>query len=118
MKVILIWAFLLAAAATTYSQATSSQACPADLVCISREAARKALEDADVRKALEAKAKIDEQAINDLKTELENMRREVVRFSTEASDLRQDKVHDRAIIELLLKNTKRKCYPFSVCIGG
>lgn len=82
--------------------------CPKDLVCISRQAAEKALQDSDTVKAQAAELAVKDKAIADLKDEIDKMRTEYVRASTEASDLKQQQVRDAAIIELLLKYAKPK----------
>ena len=79
-----------------------------DTVCISRAAAIKALEDSDARKALEAEAKVKDQAIADLKAEIANMRLEYVKAAAETTALKQQAVRDAAIIELLLKYARPK----------
>ena len=79
-----------------------------DTVCISRAAAVKALEDSDARKALEAEAKVKDQAIADLKAEIANMRLEYVKAAAETTALKQQAVRDAAIIELLLKYARPK----------
>jgi hypothetical protein len=43
------------------------------------------------------------------------MRIEFARVSGENTALKQNAVSDRAIIDLLLKNTRKKCQPLSVC---
>lgn len=87
-----------------------SQDCPSPQGCvlITREAALKALDDADKVKAQEAEIKVKDQAIAGLKTELNNVRVEFARASGELSGLKQNAVQDRAIIEILLKNARPK----------
>ena len=89
--------------------------CPPGLVCISPEAARQALEDSDTVKAQKAEIAVLNQAIDDFRKELNNMRIEFARVSGEATALRQNAVSDRAIIDLLLKNSKKRCAPLSIC---
>lgn len=89
--------------------------CPADKVCISREAAKQALEDSDLVKAQKAEIAVLNQAIDDFRKELNSMRIEFARVSGEATALRQNAVSDRAIIDLLLKNSKKRCAPLSIC---
>ncbi len=60
--------------------------CPADRVCISREAALKALADADRVKALEVELSVlKDKAIPDLKSLLADMRVEFARCSGETT---------------------------------
>lgn len=87
---------------------TAPVECPADKVCISRDAALKALADADKVKADEVAIAGYKQAIDDLKTELNRMRVEFAEKSGELTALKQNAVSDRAIIDLLLKNVRPK----------
>lgn len=82
--------------------------CPADKVCISPEAARKAINDAAKVTALETESKAKDQAIADLKTLLEAARIEYAAAKGENSALKQNAVQDRAIIEVLLKSVRPK----------
>jgi hypothetical protein len=88
--------------------ANAQTACPENLVCISREAALKALADSDTVKAQQTEIAAKDKAIADLKTELENIRREYVAASSEASALKQQAVRTDAIIDLLLKSVRPK----------
>lgn len=89
-------------------QAQSATECPPDKVCISREAALKALADADRVKALEAEMKVKDAAIDSFKDELNKMRIEFARVSGEATGLRTQAARDAAVIELLLKYARPK----------
>jgi hypothetical protein len=93
----------------------NAQECPQDKVCISREAAIKAVENADKVIALEADIKAKETAIAQFRDELNKIRIEFASVSGENTALKQYAVSDRAIIDLLLKSVKKKCMPFSVC---
>lgn len=97
-----------------YSQ-TAATDCPADKVCITREAAIKALQDADKVTALEAELKSKDTAITGLRDLLNKARIEFAAASGENTALKQTAVQDRAIIDLLLKGQKKKCLPFSIC---
>jgi hypothetical protein len=99
----------------TYHVSAQSVECPADKVCISREAALKALADSDQVKADAVAITGYKQAIDDLKELLNKMRVEYAEARGELTAVKQNAVSDRAIIDLLLKNTKKKCLPFSVC---
>ena len=90
-----------------YSAAAQTD-CPVDKVCISREAALKALADADRVKALQAELKVKDTAIEDIRKELNTMRIEFARVSGEATGLRANAARDAAIIELLLKYARPK----------
>lgn len=97
----LLWLTLLASNAT-------AQECPPDMVCISREAAQKALEAGDKAKALEAELKANQEAYTKLKDTLNEMRVEFARTSGELTAIKQQAVRDAAIIEMLLQQTKKK----------
>lgn len=87
----------------------SSQTCPENMVCISREAALKALADADRVKALEIELKaLKEQAIPDLKSLLADMRVNYAECKGESTILKQRAVSDAALIELFSKLAKPK----------
>ena len=82
--------------------------CPADKVCISREAAQKALENADRVKALEAEIKVKDKALEDLKQLLADMRVNYAECKGESTILKQRAVSDAAMIELLSKLVRPK----------
>lgn len=83
--------------------------CPADKVCISREAAQKALADADRVKALETEIRtLKESVIPQLKDELNAMRVEFARASGELTGCRTSAIRDAAMIELLSKMVRPK----------
>ncbi len=105
MKAILIF-FLVVLGA--FVSSVHAQDCPADKVCISREAALKALADADRVKALEAEIKIKDQSYADLGKLLNDMRVEFARCSGETTILKQRAVSDAAMIELLSKLVRPK----------
>jgi len=110
-------ALLAVFAGTSYAQEIAAQpaiACPPDKVCISPEAARQALEDSDTVKFQKTEIATLKQAVEDFRKELNNMRIEFARASGENTALKQNAVSDRAIIEILLKNSKKRCAPFSI----
>lgn len=86
-----------------------------DCVCISRAAAEKALVDADTVKAQAAEIAVLKQALLDEKLVAVKLKIEFAEKSGELTALKQNAVSDRAIIDLLLKNTKKKCLPLSIC---
>jgi hypothetical protein len=112
MKRLLLIALILFGGVVASAQAD----CPADRVCITRDAALKALADADRVKALEDEVKVKDEAIAGFRDALNKMRIEFAEKSGENTALKQNAVSDRAIIELLLKNTKKRCLPLSVCL--
>ncbi len=82
--------------------------CPPDRVCITRDAALKAIADADRVKALEAEIVVKDQAFADQKDLLNKMRIEFAEKSGELTALKQNDVSNRAIIDILLKNVRPK----------
>lgn len=98
---------LVLAAIIFTAQIISAQV-PEDKIQISRAAAEKCLKDADRADALEKELAVKNKAIEDLKLEVENLRRQLIEASTTASDLKQQAVRDAAIIELLLKYARPK----------
>jgi predicted nucleic acid-binding Zn-ribbon protein len=91
--------------------------CPADRICITREAAIAAAEAAKERDALKLQKTADDKAFDDLRKELNEVRVRLGFAQGEATALRQNAVQDRAIIAELLKSTKKKCYPFTlICL--
>ena len=96
--------------------ANAQTECPPDKVCITREAALKAIQDGDTVKAQAGQIDTLNKAISDLKDALNKMRVEFATASGENTQLKQQQVRDAAIIELLLKSTKKKCMPFSICL--
>ena len=103
--------FMAAGAAIANGQAAD---CPANMVCLSRQAAEKALADSDRVKALESEIKAKDDAIAGIRGELNNMRIEFARVSGENTGLKSNAVQDRAIIAELLKYAKKRCI-VSVC---
>ena len=108
MKKLLISIFcIFLFAVVGYSQTPDPVPTP-NTVTISREAAIKALQDADTVKAQAKEIETLNQAITDLKVSLNDMRFKFAEVSGANSELRQNAVSDRAIIDLLLKNARPK----------
>lgn len=105
-KLVFITIFLACVGCISISAQTSD--CPADKVCISPTAARKALADADKVIALETESAAKDKAIADMRDELNKLRIEFAERSGENTALKQNAVSDRAIIDLLLKNVRPK----------
>lgn len=113
MKLVLAVLAVLAVGAVVSAQTVE---CPVDKVCISPEAARKALADSDTVEAQKKEIAVKDQAIADLKKLLDEMRINFAAISGENTALKQNAVSDRAIISELLKYSKKRCLPFSVCL--
>lgn len=106
MKWICILALLLFGAIAANAQTDCPH--PSGCVTISREAALKALADADRVKALEAELKVKDAAIEGLKTLLADMRVQYAECKGESTILKQRAVSDAAMIELLSKMVRPK----------
>lgn len=102
---IAVFAAFVCFAGHAAAQATD---CPADKVCITREAALKAVADADAVIALKKEIAVKDQAFADQKDLLNKMRIDFAEVSGENTALKQNDVSNRAIIEILLKNAKAK----------
>ena len=116
MKCLLIAPALLLIGVLTSASMAQSVTCPDGMVCVSRDAAVKALADADTVDAQKKEIAVKDQAIADLKKLLDEMRINFAAASGENTALKQNAVSDRAIIELLLKNTRKKCLPLTICL--
>lgn len=92
-----------------------AQECPPNLVCISRESAIAAVENAEKVKALEAEGKVKDQALKDKDEVINKLKVEYAEAKGEISALKQAEVSTRAIIDILIKGQRKKCAPFSIC---
>lgn len=110
MKYLLTGTFILLG----FVASVKAQECPADKVCISPEAARKAITDDATVKAQAVQIKDLQQAVLDEKANTHKIEVQFAEVSGENTALKQNAVSDRAIIEVLLKNSKKKCMPFSI----
>ena len=104
MKILFSIALVLVFSFVAYSQ----QDCPADRVCLTREAALTALQNADKVVALEKENATLTQALNDLQAEVIKMRVEYAEKVGENTALKQNAVSDRALIEILIKYARPK----------
>jgi hypothetical protein len=99
----------------TFHVAGQTVECPVDKVCITRDAAIKAINDGDMVVAQKAEIAVKDQAIADLKELLNKMRIEYAEARGELTAVKQNAVSDRAIIDILIKGQKKKCMPLSIC---
>lgn len=122
-KLIFIFSFIALTSLTTYAQQ----------VCISQEAAQKAVENAKLIPVLEEKIQIQDQALaekdksikeiqdvarknqDDLEARLKATEIELARLSGQLTAKEAEATRNLALIDVLLKSTKKKCLPFSVC---
>lgn len=113
MKKLFFLFIILGSCGYAYGQTTE---CPVDKVCVSRAVAEKALVDAETVKAQASEIETLKQALNDERALTAKMKIEYATQVGENSALKQNAVSDRAIITELLKYTKKKCMPLSVCL--
>lgn len=92
----------------------SAQECPSDKVCITPQAARKAVENAEAVKAQAEQIKTLQQAVQDEKDVAGKLKIEFAEKAGETTALKQQAVRADAIITLLLKSTHKRCAPFSI----
>ena len=85
-------------------------------VSITREAAIKAVENAERVTALEKENDILKQAFADIKDQINKVMVDLARVSGENTILKQTAVKDAAMIELLVKSVKKKCLPLTICL--
>jgi hypothetical protein len=91
-----------------FAVAGYAQECPAGKVCISPEAARKALEDSDTAKAQAVEIRVKDDAITAYKAELATLRTELAKAVGEKTGAEQMNVRLTAIIDILLKSVRPK----------
>lgn len=113
MKILFITTLFFLFAITASAQCPEM---PPGFLCVTREAAQAGLEAGDKAKALEVELKARDEAHKTVVQALNDMRIEFARVSGENTALKQNAVSDRAIMEILLKNTKKKCLPFALCV--
>ena len=102
---------IIAGAAVSYGQSSTGGAvgeCPANMVCISREAAVKALADAETVKAQAVQIAALNKAVDDYKNLLQTSKVEFAAVSGENTALRQEQVRANAIMDILIKNSRPK----------
>lgn len=85
-----------------------SQECPPDRVCISPQAAVKALQDSDTVEAQKIELKAKDRAIEDLKDIIVNLKIELAKSTGDRTGAEQMIVRLTAIVDVLLKSTRKK----------
>lgn len=108
MRIGFLIAILFTVTAAAAAQTDEQAKCPPEFVCISREAALKALDDAEKVKQYAIEKQAYEKAVADLKESLAALRAEFARVSGENTVLKQRAVSDAALIELLVKSARPK----------
>lgn len=84
--------------------------CPAGKVCITVEQARQALVDADTAKAQAVEIKALNDAIDQYKAEIANLRIELAKMTGDKTGAEQMIVRLTAIVDFMLKNGRTKKY--------
>lgn len=102
------WAVMFLAVGTASAQ--DSTPCPQGFVCITPQAARKALLDSDTVAAQKTELAAKDQAISDFQKELHSMRIELAKAIGEKTGSEQMVVRLTAIIDFMLKNGRTKKY--------
>ena len=82
--------------------------CPPGLVCISPDAARKALQDSDTVKAQAAQIDVLKQAIDDTKQIVNDLKVELAKQTGMLTGAQQSMVDARAVIQVLSANCKAR----------
>lgn len=103
MKSLLLTTIFLASAINSFAQD-----CPADRVCLDREQAIEYLSLKDVNDALKKEIVTLQQAIDGHKAIIVDLKVELARMSGEKSQLEADRVRWTAIIDVLVKNSRKK----------
>lgn len=85
-----------------------SQDCPPDKVCISPAAAVQALKDSDTVKAQDTELKAKDQAINDLKNIITDLKIDLAKMTGDKTGAEQMVVRLTAIVDFMLKNGRVK----------
>lgn len=104
-KIIFIITFLFVGAFTVSAQCPVM---PEGFICLSREAAQKALEAGDRADALSVQLDAQKAAYEQMRTALNDMRVSFATVSGENTILKQQQVADRALMTVLVQNTKKK----------
>lgn len=113
MKTLLIISFVVVLSAVSYGQ---TAACPAGFVCISEAAANAALRASDERDAYKKETEtLKTQVIPELQKEIATLQTEIAKQVGEKTGAQEMVVRLSALLDLALKNTRKKCMPLSVC---
>jgi hypothetical protein len=104
-RILILLTFTLFLSVGAYSQTSE---CPSDKVCLSREAAIKALQDADEVVALRQQVQALKDAVQAHKDIETNLKIELGKAMGELTGSQQMNVRQTAIIDVLLKNVRPK----------
>jgi len=115
MRKLFIIGIVLFASSLAYGQTDCSQT-PENCVLITREAAIKALEDSDKVKALEAQVTVLKDAVSAHKDIETTLKVELAKAIGENTALQKSEVRLTAWLDIAMKNSRKKCMPFSLCL--
>jgi len=117
-----LWGFAQEATPTPTPTTGQNSPCanvpmPGETVCITRQDLIRFLQTDDENTALKAANKDIKQAAEELKKEIYRLQTELAKTTGELTAQQQMTVRLSAVLDLALKNTRKKCLPFSVCIN-
>lgn len=90
---------------------------PGETVCITRQDLIRFLQTDDENTALKAENDAVKKAAEGLKKEIYRLQTELAKTTGELTAQQQMVVRLSAVLDLALKNTRKKCLPLSVCIN-
>ena len=117
-----LWSFAQEAKPTPTPATAQNNPCanvpmPGETVCITRQDLIRFLQTDDENTALKAENDAVKKAAEDLKKEIYRLQTELAKTTGELTAQQQMVVRLSAVLDLALKNTRKKCLPFSVCIN-
>lgn len=116
-----LWGFTQTPAPTPATTAQNSPCAnvvmPQDAVCVTRQDLIRFLQTDDQNTALKVENDAVKKAAEDLKKEIYRLQTELAKTTGELTAQQQMVVRLSAVLDLALKNTRKKCLPFSVCIN-
>lgn len=104
-------------ATTAQNNPCASVSMPQDTACVTRQDLIRFLQTDDQNTALKAENDAVKKAVEDLKKEIYRLQTELAKTTGELTAQQQMVVRLSAVLDLALKNTRKKCLPFSVCIN-
>jgi hypothetical protein len=114
MRCLIILAVLMTAFASYADGQTTD--CPPDKVCLTQQQAAKYLALEDEKRAIERENLTLKQAVLDQKEVTVDVKIELAKQIGEKTGAQSEAVRLQAIVDFLLKNGRKKCGVFSICI--
>lgn len=117
-----LWSFAQDAPTTAPATTVQNNPCanvpmPGETVCITRQDLIRFLQTDDENTALKAENDAVKKAAEGLKKEIYRLQTELAKTTGELTAQQQMVVRLSAVLDLALKNTRKKCLPLSVCIN-